>query len=124
MANPNIVNVTNILGVNSLTSLTSTSSFTLVSNASGSNKVYKLNTIIAANVDGTNVHNITIRIHNAASGGGTAFPVASTIDVPADSSLIIFDKNCGIYLLENQSITAVASAGNVLVVTASWEEIS
>jgi len=124
MANPNIINATSILGVNSLTSLTSTSSFTLLSNAASSNKVYKLNTIIVANTHGSIVYNFSIRVHNAASGGGTAFPVASTVDVPADASLIVFDKNCGIYLLENQSITAVASAANVLVVTASWEEIT
>jgi hypothetical protein len=124
MANPNIANVTDIRGVNSLTSLTSTSSFTLLSNAASSNKVFKLNTVIAANVQGTSVYDVTIRIHNAAAGGGTAFPIASTINIPADASLIIFDKDCGIYILENQSVTAVASAGNVIVVAASWEEIA
>jgi hypothetical protein len=124
MANPNIVNVSDIRGVNSLTSLTSTSSFTLVSNASSSNKIYKINSIIVANVHGTTAYDITLRIHNAASGGGTAFPIASTINVPADASLVIIDKNSSIYLLENQSLTAVASAGNVMVVTASWEEIA
>jgi hypothetical protein len=56
--------------------------------------------------------------------GGTAFPIASTISVPANASLIITDKTTSFYLLENQSIGATAGTANYLTVTASWETIA
>jgi len=124
MANPNIVNVTTIFGNSSSTSLTTTSATSLVSNAAASGKVYKINSIVAANVDGTTAADITINVYSAAALGGTAFPIASTISVPADSTLIVTDKTTSFYLLENQSIGATAGTASDLVVTASWEEIN
>lgn len=124
MANPNIAAVTTILGNTSTTSLTTTNATSIASNAASSNKVYKINSIVVANVDGTSAADITISIYSAAALGGTAFPIASTISVPADSTLIVTDKTTSFYLLENQSIGATASVANDLVVTASWEEIN
>jgi hypothetical protein len=124
MANPNIVNVTSILGDNSSTSLTSTSATSIVSNAASSGKVLKINTLIVSNVDGTNACDITINKYSAAALGGTAFPIASTISVPADASLIVVDKTTSIYLKENESIGATAGTANDLIVTCSWEDIS
>jgi hypothetical protein len=124
MANPNIAAVAGIYGNTSTTALSSTSATSIVSNAASSGKVYKINSLIVSNVDGTNAADITINIYSAASLGGTAFAVASTISVPADASLIIIDKTTGIYLLEDKSIGAIAGAANDLVVTCSWEEIN
>ena len=124
MANPIIVNVTTILGNNSRVSLTSTSATSIVSNAASSNKVFKINMIMVANVDGTNAADITINKYSAAALGGTAFPIASTISVPADATLIILDKTTALYLLENESIGATAGTASDLVVTCSWEEIN
>jgi hypothetical protein len=124
MANPNIVNVTTILGNNSSVSLTSTSATSIVSNAAASDKVFKINMIMVANVDGTNAADITINKYSAAALGGTAFPIASTISVPADATLIILDKTTALYLKENESIGAIAGVANDLVVTCSWEEIN
>lgn len=124
MANPNIVNVTAIYGNSSQTSLTTTSATSLVSNAASSGKVFKINSITVANVDGTNAADITINIYSAAALGGTAFPLVSTISVPADATLIVTDKTTSFYLLENQSIGATAGTASDLVVNASWEEIN
>ena len=124
MANPNIVNVAAIYGNNSSVSLTTTSATSLVSNAASSGKVYKINMIMVANVDGTNAADITINKYSAAALGGTAFPIASTISVPADATLIILDKTTALYLLENESIGATAGTASDLVVTTSWEEIN
>jgi hypothetical protein len=124
MANPNIVNVTTIYGENSLTSLTSTSATSILSNAASSGKVYKVNSIIVSNVDGASPADITINVYSAAALGGSAFPVVSTLSVPADSSVIVVDKSTGIYIKENQSIGATAGTANDLVVVASWEEIN
>ena len=124
MANPNIVNVAAIYGNTSTTSLTTTSATSIVSNASASGKVYKINSIVVANIDGTNAADITINIYSAAALGGTATAIASTISVPADATLIVTDKTTSFYLLEDRSIGATAGTASDLVVTASWEEIN
>ena len=124
MANPNIVNVAAIYGENSSVSLTTTSATSIVSNAASSGKVYKINTIMVANVDGTNAADITINKYSAAALGGTAYAIASTISVPADATLIVVDKTTAIYLKVNESIGAIAGTASDLVVTASWEEIN
>ena len=124
MANPNIVNVAAIYGNTSTTSLSTTSATSIVSNASGSGKVYKINSIVVANIDGTSAADITINLYSAASLGGTATAIASTISVPADATLIVTDKTTSFYLLEDRSIGATAGAANDLVVTCSWEELN
>ncbi len=124
MANPNIVNVAAIYGNTSTTSLSTTSATSIVSNASGSGKVYKINSIVVANIDGTSAADITINLYSAAALGGTATAIASTISVPADATLIVTDKTTSFYLLEDKSIGATAGTASDLVVTASWEEIN
>jgi len=124
MAAPNIVNVSTITGITSKVALSSTSQTTLVSNAASSNKVFKINMIQVANVDGANACDVTVDVHSAASGGGTAYSLVSTISVPADASLVALDKNTAIYLEENTSITATAGTANDLEVIVSYEEIS
>jgi hypothetical protein len=96
MAAPNIVAVTSILG----------------------------KTIIVANVDGTNACDLTINYYTQDDLGGTAVPIVSTLAIPADSSVVVIDKNSSIYLEEDRGIGAFASANSDLVVIASWEEIS
>ena len=124
MAAPNIVNVSTITGISSTTALTTTSQTTLVSNAASSGKVYKINMIQVANVDGTNACDITVDVHSAASGGGTAYSLVSTVSVPADASLVVLDKNTALYLEEDRSITATAGTASDLEVIVSYEEIS
>lgn len=125
MANPNIINATTILGNTSLTNLTSTSATSLVSNAASSGKVYKINSIIVSNVDGSAAADITINLYISATvGSGVATALVSTVSVPADATLIVSDKTTSFYLLENQSVGAIASAANDLQVVTSWEEIS
>ena len=124
MAAPNIVDVSTIIGKSATIALSTTSQTTLVSNAASSGKVFKINMIQVANVDGTNAADVTVDVHSAAAGGGTAYSLVATASVPADASLIAVDKNTAIYLEEDKSITATASAANDLEVIVSYEEIS
>ena len=124
MAAPNIVNVSTITGKSATIALSTTSATSLVSNAASSNKVFKINMIQVANVDGTNAADITVDVHSAASGGGTAYSLVSTVSVPADASLVVLDKNTALYLEEDRSITATAGTANDLEVIVSYEEIS
>jgi len=124
MAAPNVVNVATITAKSALVALSSTSQTTLVSNAASSGKVFKINMIQIANVDGSNACDVTVDMHSAAAGGGTAYSLVSTISVPADASLVALDKNTAIYLEEDRSITATAGTANDLEVIVSYEEIS
>ena len=127
MANPNIVNVAAIYGNTSTTLISSTAdpfATALVNNAAASGKVFKINSIVVANVDGSSAADITIKIFSQDDLGGTGTAIASTISVPADATLIVTDKTTTFYLLEDKSIGATASAANDLVVTISWEEIN
>jgi len=123
MANPNIAAVTNIVG-NSASVAVGATATSVVSNASGSNKVYKINTIMVANIDGSSAADVTVNLYSAAGLGGSATAIASTISVPADSTLIVTDKTTSFYLLEDKSIGAIASAAGDLILTCSWEEIT
>jgi type III secretory pathway lipoprotein EscJ len=124
MAAPNIVNVTTITGKTAVTNLTSTNATLVVENPASSNKVFKINSLIVSNVDGVNPANITVSLYSEDNIGGTATQIANTIAVPADATVIIIDKNSSIYLEEDKSIGATASAANDLKVVCSYEEIS
>lgn len=124
MAAPNIVNVTTITGKTAVVDLTTTSATAVVSNAASSGKVFKINSLVVSNVDGTNQADITISLYSQDDIGGTATEIVSTVSVPADASLVVISKDTSIYLEEDKSIGATASAGNDLKVVCSYEEIS
>ena len=124
MANPNIVSVNSIFGNTTGIALTTTLTTVLLANASSSGKVYKIESIMVANVDGTNAADVTIDWNTDAGGTGTSFALAATISVPADATLNLIDKNSSFYLMENQSIIGGASANSDLECVISYEEIS
>ena len=124
MANPNIVNVTTITGKTTYAALTTTLTTVLLANAASSGKVFKINSIMVANVDGTSAADVTIDINTAAAGSGTSYALAATISVPADATLNLIDKNSSFYLEENEIISGLASANSDLVCLISYEIIS
>ncbi len=124
MAAPNIVNVATIIGKTSVVDLTTTAATSIISYASASGKVFKVNTLIVSNVDGTSNADITINYYSAASLGGTATEICKTVVVPDDASLVVLDKTSAIYLEEDKSLGAIAGAASDLKVICSYEEIS
>jgi hypothetical protein len=124
MAAPNIVNITTMLGKLVTADLTTTSATSVLSNAASSGKVFKVNSLTVANIDTANAVNVTVNHYSAAALGGTATPIASTISVPANSTLIVIDKTTMIYLEENMSIGATAGTASKLKVVCSYEDIS
>lgn len=119
MAAPNIVAVTSIYGKTMGAELGTTVTTDILT--CGANKVLKINSIIVANVDGTNSADATVYFFD--STAGTRYALASTITVPADASIVVIDKNSSIYLEESDQIEAGASASGDLVITISYEEI-
>jgi hypothetical protein len=124
VANPNIVNVTAIFGKSAVVDLTTTNATLVVENTAASGKVFKINSLIISNVDGTNAADITISLYSEDNIGGTATQIVSTVSVPADASLVVIDKNTSIYLEEDKSIGATAGSASDLKVVVSYEEIS
>ena len=131
MAAPNIVAVTSIYGKTTYFTPTGTTAVVLLRNAASSGLVLKINQIVVANVNGTSAADATVSIYTnggvaqgSAPSGGTAFPIASTISVPADASLIVADKTTAIYLEENTSISITSGTANALTFSISYEEIS
>jgi hypothetical protein len=130
MANPNIVNVTVINGVTTYLTPSGTTAVVLLPNAASSNKVFKINQIVVANTTGT-AANTTVSIYTngavaqgSAPSGGTAYPVASAISVPANASLIVVDKTTAIYLQEGTSITVTSGTASALTYSISYEDIT
>jgi hypothetical protein len=117
MAAPNIVNVATITGKTAVQAV-GTSATAIVTNSGGSNKVFKVNALYVSNVDGSAAADITVDLFRSS----TAYPIASTISVPADATLDIMSK--AIYLEEGDSLRCTASASGDLVAVCSYEEIS
>jgi hypothetical protein len=131
MANPNIVNVTTIYGTTTYYTPSGTTAVVLLANAASSGKVYKINDIVATNVNGSNPVNTTVSIYTngavaqgSAPSGGTAYPIASTIPVPANAALIVMDKTTSVYLQEGTSITVTSGTANGITYSISYEDIS
>jgi len=124
MSNPNIVAVTSILGKADGANFANNTSNVLLANAASSGFVYKINQIVAANVDGSTAVNTTVGINTVANGSGTTYPIVSTVSVPADASLIVVDKTTAIYLEENKSITVQSGTASKIAYTISYEIIA
>ena len=117
MAAPNIVNVATITGKTAVQAV-GTSATAIVTNSAASGKVFKINALYVANVDGSAAADITVDLFRSS----TAYPIASTVQVPADATLDLMSK--AIYLEEGDSLRCTASAAGDLVATCSYEEIS
>ena len=124
MAAPNIVNVATITGKTVVADLTTTNSTLVVENVAASGKVFKINSLIVSNVDGSSAADITINLFSEDNIGGTGTQIVSTVTVPADASLVVISKDTAIYLEEDRSIGATAGTASDLKVVCSFEEIS
>ena len=131
MAAPNIASLTTITGKTTYYTPTGVTAVILLPNAAASGNVFKINQIVVANVDGTNAVDATVSIYTngavaqgSAPSGGTAYPIASTISVPPDASLIVVDKTSAIYLMEGSSIIVTSGTASGITYTISYEVIS
>lgn len=124
MAAPNIVNVTTIYGRTTGLTPSNTSANILLANPISSGKVFKINMIMAANIDGSAAVDTTVAWNTAAAGTGTSYQLISTASVPADASLIVIDKSTAFYLEENESILVTSGTASKIAYTVSYEEIS
>jgi hypothetical protein len=119
MAAPNIVNVTTITGKTDVLNVTTTAT-AVTTNSASSGEVYKINSVLISNIDGTDDADISLDLFR----GSNAYNIVSTVTVPADSTLVALSKDSSIYLEEGDAIRAIASANSDLQVLCSYEIIS
>jgi len=127
MAAENIVNVASIYGKTTYYTPSGTAAVVLLPNAASSSTVMKINEITAANTTGT-AANTTVSIYTngavaqgSAPSGGTAYPIAGTISVPANTSLIVSDKASAFYLEEGVSVSITSGTASAITYTISYE---
>ena len=117
MAAPNIVNVATITGKTAVQQI-GTSASAIVTNSASSGKVFKINALYVSNVDGAADATVNVDVFRSS----TAYHIAKTITVPADSTLDVVSK--AIYLEEGDTLRLTASAASDLEAVCSYEEIS
>ena len=131
MANPNLLAATTASGTTTYYTPSGTTAVVLLANAAASGQVFKINQIVAANVNGSSAVNATVSVYTngavaqgSAPSGGTAYPIISTISVPASASLIVVDKTTAVYLMEGSSISVTSGTASGITYTISYEVIS
>lgn len=131
MANPNITAVTSIYGKTTYLTPSGTSALVLLQNAASSGTVMKINQIVATNVNGSVAVNATVSIYTngavaqgSAPSGGVAYPIVSTVSVPANAALIVVDKSTALYLTEDTCISVTSSTASGITYSVSYELIA
>jgi hypothetical protein len=128
MANPNIVNVTSIYGGNASWNLSATTTTTLLTVSA--DVIVKVNSILCANVDGTNAAQLSLAIGGVGTTVtgvtgttlATNIQLAVTVNIPPDDILVVIDKP--IYLMENDILKGGANASGDLDLFVSFEVIN
>ena len=125
MANPNIVSVTGITAGTLGWNLPTGGLVNLIDPDTG--YLLKINRIVVANVDGTSAATVDVAIvtsiqtmpNTTVTGADATTYLAKTINVPADSSLVVSDTP--IYLREGDNLQANASASGDLDLTITFK---
>ena len=117
MATPNLINVATITPKNAMGTLGDTNRTTMIDVPAET--AVRVDSILIANDDGTNACDVTVEISN--DNGSTYYKIASTISVPADSTLSMIDTP--IYLDETDIIAITAGAANDLDYHVSYVEL-
>jgi len=131
MTTVNIAAASSIIGTTTYLTPSAITAVVLLNNTATSAAVYKINQIVAANINGTSAVDTTVSIYSNgaqtqgnAPSSGTAYPIVSTVSVPPDASLVVVDKTTAIYLMEGQSITVTSGTASGITYSISYEIIS
>lgn len=117
MAAPNIVNVSAIYGKTAV-QVVGTSATAIVTNGAGSNKVLKVNALLAANVDGVVNYILDVDLFRSSTGYRLAFQLI----IPAGGTVEVLSKP--IYLEEGDSLRLNANTASKIEAICSYEEIN
>ena len=123
MANPNILAATGAYGTTTYLTPSATTAVVLLANPAASGEVFKINSIVAANVNGSASVATTVSVYTngavaqgSAPSGGTAYPLVSAVQVPANASQI--------YLQEGTSISVTSGTASGITYVISYEDMA
>ena len=120
MTTPNLRNPTTMTGKTARQNIGVASTVGILTNASSSGKVLKINSIFAANVDGTSAVDVSISVYD----GSSDVYVAKAINVPPKATQVISQKDTYFYLEEGDQLRVEASAANDVNIVVGYEDIS
>lgn len=121
MAAPNLLLPSNITG-KVVTLAVPTSATNLLVNSSSSGKSLRVNSLVVANITGT-AASITLQYFSAATGG-TAFHIAKSVSVGANTTVTLISSNAPIYIEEDRRLSVTAGTASALEIVCSYEDIS
>lgn len=119
MAAPNLKSPTTITGKVATAAVT-TSLASVISNAAASNKVFRVHSIRAANVDGVSNYELDVSHYR----GTTHTYLCKTVVVPADSTLVVLSREEILYLEEGDALYAKSNVAAKIDLLVTYEEIS
>ena len=117
MANPNIVSVASIYGF-SISGAITTSDVDIVNVTA--EEVWKINTFMISNTDGTNACHLSVKIR---TDGSNFREIGPGIPIPPRTVLTFIDKNNQLYMEEGDLLRVSAGATGDLVYVLSGEKI-
>jgi hypothetical protein len=119
MAAPNLKSPTTITGKTQPYSVTA-SLASVLANAPNSGQLMRVNTIRAANADGTTNYDLDVSHYRSS----THTYLCKTVTVPAKSTLVLLSREDILYLEEGDSIFAKASTASKIDLLITYEAIS
>lgn len=123
MANPNIKNLTTVYGNTAGVLEIQTTSTSIVSNASNSGTVYKINAIYIANTHASLDSDITIEIYDDTNTSVVGY-LTKNMNVPQGNAVVPLSKDAPIYINEGFSVRLQSSVSAALSAIISYEVIS
>jgi len=118
MTAPNLLASTTVTGKTVLSLLTTVTA-NVLTNASGSSTVAKVENIVL-----TNYSNATATANVLVNRSATTYYVGGTISIPANSALTLIGKDASFYLEEGDVMQANVSANTAVSMTAGYELIA
>lgn len=121
MAAPNIINILTATERSTAIVVSTTAANSLLSSTAGSSQSLTVRSLYVGNPSTANAVNVTINYYSQAALAGTAFPFLPTISVPANSGVLMIDRNSDISIEEDRSLGVIAgTASSSLACLISW----
>jgi len=124
MAAPNLLSLTTVTPSSIQSAPVNTNATQLVTNAAASATTCIVYSLFIANTNTTTAYSVTVNYYSAATLGGTAYAIASTVSVPPNATIVIINRDDPVYMLENTSLGFTCSTGSELVANCFWDVVS
>lgn len=118
MSAPNLLTSTTVTGKTAYSLLT-TATANVITNASSSNTVVKLENVILSNYTSS-----TASANVVVNRGATVYYVGGNVSIPANSTLVLLAKDTSLYLEEGDVLQANVSANTSISMSAGYELIA